>query len=116
MVIYTYDPNAILVETLRDITKESILQEYQKIIGHLNKRGFKPRLQRLENEAPQLLQNEMDSKKSMGKQCGEENIEEMWWKDKSADSKTTLFPSWQELIQTLPSIFGENNPAGMHHH
>ena len=61
MVIYAYDPNAILVEPLRDITKESTLQAYQKFIGQLTKRIFKPRLQCLENEALQLLHNEMDS-------------------------------------------------------
>ena len=30
MVIYAYDPNAILVKTLPDISKESIVQAYQK--------------------------------------------------------------------------------------
>ena len=51
MVIYAYDPNAILVEPLRDRTNESILQAYQNIIGNLTNIGFKPRLQRLNNEA-----------------------------------------------------------------
>ena len=51
MVIYAYDPNAILIETLWDRIKESILQAYQSIIVHITKRGFKPRLQRLDNEA-----------------------------------------------------------------
>ena len=60
MVIYAYDPNAILVEPLPDRSKESILQVYQKIIQHLTRRGFKPRLQRLDNEASKLLQYEMD--------------------------------------------------------
>ena len=59
MVIYTYDPNAIIVEPLQDRTKDSILQTYQNIIGKLTKRGFKPRLQLLDNEASKLLQNEM---------------------------------------------------------
>ena len=60
MVIYAYDPNVILVEPLRDRNKESILQTYQNIIGHLTKTGFKPRLQHLNNEASHLLHNEMD--------------------------------------------------------
>ena len=55
MVIYAYDPNAILVEPLWDITKESILQAHQKIIGPLTKIVFKTRLKRLENNASQLL-------------------------------------------------------------
>ena len=67
MLIYAYDPDAILVDPLRGITKESILQAYQNIIGPLTKIGFKPILQRLENEALQLLQNEMDKKTSTGK-------------------------------------------------
>ena len=41
MVIYAYDPNTILVEPLWDKTKKAILQAYQKIIGHLTKRGYK---------------------------------------------------------------------------
>ena len=62
MFIYTYDPNAILVDPLHDITKEYILQAYQNIIGHITIRGFKPGLQRLENKASELLQNEMDNR------------------------------------------------------
>ena len=42
MVIYAYEPNAILVYPLRYIIKESILQSHQKISGHLKKKGFKP--------------------------------------------------------------------------
>ena len=61
MFIYAYDPNSIPVEPLRDRTKDYILQAYQNIIGPLTRRVFKPILQRLYNEEPQLLQNEMDS-------------------------------------------------------
>ena len=60
MVIYAYDPNAILVEPLPDRSKESIVQAYQKIIQHLTKRGFKTRIQILDNEASKILQDEMD--------------------------------------------------------
>ena len=59
IVIYAYDPNAVLVKPIPDRSKESILQAYQKIVQHLTKRGFKPRLQRLGNEASKLLQDEM---------------------------------------------------------
>ena len=55
MVIYTYDPNAILVEPLPKRSKESIVQAYLKITQHLTKRGFKPILQGLDNEASKLL-------------------------------------------------------------
>ena len=57
IVIYAYEPNAIIIEPLRDRTKESILQAYQNIIVRLTKRAFKLRLQRLVNEASQLLRN-----------------------------------------------------------
>ena len=60
MVVYAYEPNAILVETLPDRSKELIVQAYQKIIQHLTKRGFKPRLQRLDNEAYKILHDKMD--------------------------------------------------------
>ena len=61
IVIYENDPNAILVKTLPDRPKESIVHAYQKIIQHLTKRGFKPRLKRLDNESSKLLQDEMDN-------------------------------------------------------
>ena len=49
MVIYAYEHNIILVEPLQDRTKDFILTAYQNIMGHLSKRGSKPRQQRLEN-------------------------------------------------------------------
>ena len=60
MVIYAYDPNAILAEPLPDKSKESIVKAYQKITQHLTKRSFKPRLQRINNEASKLLQDKID--------------------------------------------------------
>ena len=60
MVIYAYDPNSILFKPFPHRSKESIVQAYQKIIQHITKRQFKPRLQRLENEASKLLQDEME--------------------------------------------------------
>ena len=55
MVIYAYDPNTIFVDPLQDRTNYSILQDYRNITGHLTKRGFKPRLKNLDNEASQLI-------------------------------------------------------------
>ena len=63
MVIYAYDPNDILVEPLPYRSKKSIVPSYRKIIQHLTIRGFKPRLQRLDNEASKLIQDEMDKNK-----------------------------------------------------
>ena len=60
MVIYKYEPNAILVEPLTDISKESIVQAYQKTIQHLTKRGSKPRLQRVHNGVSKLFQDNMN--------------------------------------------------------
>ena len=64
MVIYAYDPNSVLVEPLPDKSKESIMQAYQKIIQHLTNRGFKPRLQRLDNEASKTLQDKMNKQQT----------------------------------------------------
>ena len=60
MVIYAYDPDAILVKPLPYRSKESSVQAYQKIIQQLTIRGFKPKIQRLDNESSKLLQYEMD--------------------------------------------------------
>ena len=60
MFIYAYDPNAILIEPLPDRSKESIVQDYKKIIQNLMKRGFNSRLQRIDNEVSKLLQYNMD--------------------------------------------------------
>ena len=60
MAINAYDPNAILVEPLPDRFKESIVQSYQKMILHVTKRGFKPGIPRLDNEAFNPPQDEMD--------------------------------------------------------
>ena len=57
MVIYAYNPNYIIVKPLPD---RSIVQAYQQIIQHLTRRGFKPILKRLDNEASKLLQFDMD--------------------------------------------------------
>ena len=61
MVIYAYDPKSIFVDPLQDRTKESILQAYQNIIDRLTKIVSKPIRKQLNNESPQLFQNEMDS-------------------------------------------------------
>ena len=60
MVIYAYDPNAIIVEPLPNSPKESIVQAYQKTTQHLTKRGFKTRFQRLDNKASKILQYKME--------------------------------------------------------
>ena len=66
MVIYEYDPNAILVEPLPYISKKSIVQSYQKSFQYLTKRGLKPILQILDNEASKLIQDNIDKIKYNG--------------------------------------------------
>ncbi len=57
MVIYVYDCNAILAEAMPNRTKESMVAAYQQIHTKLCSCGFKPQLQRLDNEASQLLKD-----------------------------------------------------------
>jgi hypothetical protein len=59
LVIYDYDSNAILAEPLKNRQAAEILQAYDKICTRLRLRGFRPQLQRLDNEASILLKQHM---------------------------------------------------------
>ena len=56
LIIYDYDSNAILAIPLKNRRAESILQAYKTGHAHLCAAGCKPKLQRLDNEASQALQ------------------------------------------------------------
>jgi hypothetical protein len=65
MVLYDYDSNAILTSPLRDRRGPTIKAAYQKLHALLLKKGYRPKLQRLDNEASTLLKefltdNEID--------------------------------------------------------
>ena len=58
-VVYNYDSNAILCETMKDKTGTAIVTAYMEIIRLLQSRCLKPKLQRLERKASSLLQELM---------------------------------------------------------
>jgi hypothetical protein len=57
LVVHEYDSNYIHAEPMTDRTGPSIIAAYQRIIAFLQSRGFKPLLQRLDNEATSALQD-----------------------------------------------------------
>ena len=63
MVLYDYDSNAILAEPLKSRKQQEILRAYKVLVNCLEKRGLRPKLQTLDNEASQLLKDEMDSRR-----------------------------------------------------
>jgi hypothetical protein len=56
LIVYEYDSNYIHAEPMIDCTGPSIIAAYQRSISFLQSRGFKPLLQRLDNEATGTLQ------------------------------------------------------------
>jgi hypothetical protein len=57
LIVYEYDSNYIHAEPMIDRTGPSIIAAYQRSIVFLQSRGFKPLLQRLDNEATGTLQD-----------------------------------------------------------
>lgn len=55
MVVYDYDTNAILTAAMKNRKAETIVDAYKSIYTRLVNAGFKPRLQRLNNECSELL-------------------------------------------------------------
>ena len=59
MIVYDYDSNAILAEAMKSRTAHEMLRAYEAIHSYLAKRGLKPKLQRLDNEASNKLKEYM---------------------------------------------------------
>ena len=59
MVLYAYDPNAILVAPLKNRTGGELLRVYKQLHERLTLRGFRPKLQRLDNEASNQMKKTM---------------------------------------------------------
>ena len=59
LILYDYDSNAILAEPIKSRNQHEILRAYKKLHLYLTDRGLKPQLQRLDNEASNLLKQEM---------------------------------------------------------
>ena len=60
LVVYNYDSNVILAEPMKNRTAKSIVAAYQTIHQLLVKRGLKPSIQRLDNEASAALRTYLD--------------------------------------------------------
>ena len=63
MVAYVYDPNAILVEPIKNRKENEIIRAYGVIHHRLQQYGFKPRYQRLDNKAYTAFQTDLSAKK-----------------------------------------------------
>jgi hypothetical protein len=55
MILYDYDSNAILEQTIKDRTAPELLKAFQVMEQELVARGLKPKLMKLDNEASKLL-------------------------------------------------------------
>ena len=55
MVVYDYNSNNIIVETMKSLTAAEHTRVYKIIFDHLTSRGFRPQLQKLDNEASTML-------------------------------------------------------------
>jgi hypothetical protein len=55
MILYDYDSNAILAQTIKDRTAPELLKAFQFMEQELVARGLKPKLMKLDNEASKLL-------------------------------------------------------------
>jgi hypothetical protein len=59
LMVYDYDSNYIHAEPMRSRSGPDILDAYQRAVALLTKRGLRPQLQRLDNEASLALQEYM---------------------------------------------------------
>jgi hypothetical protein len=59
LMVYDYDSNYIHAKPMKSRSGSDILDAYQRAIALLTKRGFRPQLQRLDNEASAALQDFM---------------------------------------------------------
>ena len=59
LVLYDYDSNAILSESLKNCTGTEIHRAYKKLHQLLVSHGLRPKLQRLDNECSTLLKKYM---------------------------------------------------------
>ena len=59
LVLYDYDSNAILAEPMKTRTGQEHKRAYEHLHQYLVKRGLRPQLQRLDNEASDLLKEYM---------------------------------------------------------
>ena len=62
MVVYDYDSNSILAEPMKSRSGTEMRRACQTIFEYLSKRGFRPKLQRLDDEVSRELKEFMEEK------------------------------------------------------
>jgi hypothetical protein len=62
LILYDYNSNSILAETMRNCSDTEHLRAYNSLHQHLVERGFKPQLQKLDNEASKALKRSIRDK------------------------------------------------------
>ncbi len=55
-VVYEYRSNAIIVKTLRDETDKSMVEAFQEVYEYLTEKGFKPKLNVMDNQCSRAVQ------------------------------------------------------------
>ena len=55
-VVYEYRSNAIIVKTLRDETDKSMVDAFQEVYEYLTEKGFKPKLNVMDNQCSRAVQ------------------------------------------------------------
>ena len=63
MVAYVYDSNVIFVEPMKNRKEHEIIRAYGVVHHRLQQYGFKPKYQRLDNEAYIAFQADLSAKK-----------------------------------------------------
>ena len=60
-ILYDFDSNYISATAIPSRSKEHLVQAYLSAVSLLQRRGLRPRLQRLDNEISNLMRSEIDS-------------------------------------------------------
>jgi hypothetical protein len=61
LIIYDYDSHSILAETMKNRSAQEHVRAYNKIYHYLCAQGFRPQLEKLDNEVSALLKHQMHS-------------------------------------------------------
>lgn len=59
-ILYSYDPNSILVRPMKSREEKEFLRVHEEVIEYLEKRGLKPSIQRLDNEASKEYKQQIE--------------------------------------------------------
>ena len=60
MMLVEIDSSAILVEPIKDKTKEELTRAYKKIHGRLKKAGMKPKKHVMDNEVSEMMREAIE--------------------------------------------------------